>query len=357
MAFGRGADGEVLSRSWDCEPGQLHLLSQASHALTLIHAGLLNDGRTDPVYWFPAYFGGDTVRPLIARNAKYRFYPVKDDFTPDWPACEAMAAERAPDLFTLAHYFGVESDIAGARAFCDRHGALLHEDVAHALLPYGNVGKQADFVSYSPRKFVHLPDGGLLVARSEVAVAHAEGAAQQLAGRAHSALEWHWTEMSRDWRWPRLRRRLRDMIKGPKVRRRQKLKPVGLDDDPVNPPPFERIWMSRTTRTTLRRLAEQGEIAAIARRRSVRALAVAEDLKSTLGLRHVTPVPGAAPRWTAFRASDEAATLAAIATLRSRGTDAYTWPRLAPEVKAEPDLYGAAWTIRRTLIRISTAGG
>lgn len=357
MLFDRAADTEILSRTWDCEPRQLYLLSQASHALTLVHAGMHAAGRADPEYWFPAYFGGDTVRPLMALRARYRFYPVKDDFTPDWQACEAMAAERPPDLFTVAHYFGVEGDIAGARAFCDRHRSLLHEDVAHALLPYGNVGRHADFVSYSPRKFVHMPDGGLLVARSEEAAAHAEIAARQLAGRPHATLDWRWAEMRRAWRWPKLRRRIREMIKGPKVRRRHKLKPVTLDDDPINPPPFESIWMSGTSRSMLRRLAERGEVIAIARRRADRVLAVANELTTALSLRHVAPVPGAAPRWTAFRADDEAATLAAIATLRSRGIDAHTWPRLAPEVKAEPHRYGAAWTIRRTLIRVPTGGG
>lgn len=347
-----------LSACWDCAPGQLHLLSQASHALTVIHAAVTASGRTDPEFWFPAYFGGDTLRPLIARGGRYRFYPVLDDFSPDWEACEAMAATRVPDVFTLAHYFGVEGDIAGARAFCDGHGALLHEDVAHALLPYGGVGKFADFVSYSPRKFVKLPDGGVLVARSSAALAAVQAALPALAGLRNSAWDWHMARLRADWQWSTLRQRAVEMLKGKRRRTkrgRRRFGAISLDDDPTNPQPFERIWLSTTSRLLLSRMAAKGELEAIARRRSAKVARLAAAMEEIPGIRHIAPVDGAAPRWTAFRGTDEASTLAAINSLRDRGVRAYTWPRLAPEIKADSGSYGAAMPIRRTLIRLSTS--
>ena len=332
--------GTVLAPIWDAEADRVLLLSQASHAYALMHATLRATGRADPIYWFPAYFCGSALDSLRRLTSNIRFYPVHDDFSPDWEACEQMARQAPPDLFSLPHFFGIEAATAEARAFCDRFGALLHEDGAHSLVPFGQLGKSADFVTYSPRKFLQIADGGLLIVRGAALVAKADAAAVELAGRAYSPLRWQWRQ---------LRRRFVGRSRNSPLPTRT------LDWDPPQIPHFQQLWISHASRSALVVAASTGGIAALATRRQRNARDLGERLSRSHELRHLPPHPGAAPYWTAFRGRDEGATLEAINALRADGIEANTWPRLPPEVKAAPERYGAAVRIRRTLIRIPVA--
>ncbi|RYE10409.1 MAG: hypothetical protein EOP22_05055 [Hyphomicrobiales bacterium] len=331
--------GAVLAPMWAARDDRLLLLSQASHAYAIIRATLAAAGRPDPVFWFPSYFCGSALDSFRLSGPKLRFYPVTDDFAPDWAACTELARAEPPDLFSLPHFFGLEADLAAARAFADRHGALLHEDCAHSLLPYGGAGRAGDFVTYSPRKFLPMADGGLLIVRGEALIRQAEAAASGLPGRSYSPLRWQW----RQWR-----RRLLGQGAG-------SLPPRTLEWDPPIIPHFPEIWMSRASRSALMLAAGSGAIAAIAARRHHAALELGAQFAADCGLRHLPPHPDAVPFWTALRGPDEATTLAAINALRAKGVGANTWPRLPVEVKADPARYAPAIRIRRTLIRIPTA--
>jgi lipid II:glycine glycyltransferase (peptidoglycan interpeptide bridge formation enzyme) len=68
----------------------------------------------------------------------------------------------------LVHYFGQESDVVGARSFCNERNALIVEDCTHVLIPQGQLGTLGDFVIYSPHKWLAIPDGALLIARDKI---------------------------------------------------------------------------------------------------------------------------------------------------------------------------------------------
>lgn len=325
----------VLAPLWQAEGHRLFLLSQASHAFTLIHATMRECGRPDPIYWFPAYFCDSGLPSLRKLTGRIAFYPVTEDFTPDWEACAEMAAQRPPDVFTLAHFFGTANDAASARAFCDRHGAMLHEDCAHVLFPFATVGQLGDFVSYSPRKFLPIGDGGVLIVRGEPVRAAADRAAAALPAALHTP--------------PRfvMPRGLRKFF-----RRRHERPTISLDADPAPVAHFTSVWMSRSSRNHLLDAAASGELERVAVSRQVKTAAVAKELTSRYPLRHVAPAPGASPYWTAFRVSDEETALETLRRLRADRIGANTWPGLPPEIKADPSRYGAAWSIRRTLIRV-----
>jgi dTDP-4-amino-4,6-dideoxygalactose transaminase len=73
-------------------------------------------------------------------------------------------AER--DLVVVIDYFGFPAQ-AGLVQYAKSRGAWVLEDACQALLT-GGVGAQADFVLFSPRKFVGTPDGGILTSHSDV---------------------------------------------------------------------------------------------------------------------------------------------------------------------------------------------
>ena len=59
-----------------------------------------------PVVLVPDYFCNSSLAPLRALGTRLRFYPVLTSGEPDLAVCRSIAAEEAPDLFLLVHYFG-----------------------------------------------------------------------------------------------------------------------------------------------------------------------------------------------------------------------------------------------------------
>jgi hypothetical protein len=108
--------------------------------------------------WLPSYLC-DTVRLGLTDPRSVRFYEVNADLA---VAARAWLDEvQADDLVVLIDYFGfpAPADVAAAAR---ARGACVLEDACQALLTEG-LGQEADFLVYSPRKFVGVPDGGLLV--------------------------------------------------------------------------------------------------------------------------------------------------------------------------------------------------
>ena len=116
--------------------------------------------------WLPGYFCNESTEPLRNFNAKISFYPILPNGSPDFTACNNMLSDSSPDLFVLVHYFGDLIDSSASFNFAKNNGAWLIEDAAHILIPYSGIGENGDFVFYSPHKLLPIPDGALLVVRS-----------------------------------------------------------------------------------------------------------------------------------------------------------------------------------------------
>ena len=103
----------------------------------------------------------DAVDPGVSRT---RFYEVGHDLaiaSLDW-----LEGVQKNDLVVLIDYFGFTNDpICAARA--KEQGAWVLEDASQALLS-GRVGRFSDFILFSPRKFVGVPDGGILTFNCEI---------------------------------------------------------------------------------------------------------------------------------------------------------------------------------------------
>ena len=79
---------------------------------------------------------------------------------------EWLADVNEGDVVLFIDYFGFPCDAECARAAKQR-GAWVLEDACQALLSK-HVGAAADYVIYSPRKFLGVPDGGVLLANRGV---------------------------------------------------------------------------------------------------------------------------------------------------------------------------------------------
>ncbi len=326
----------ALAGVWQRGPGVTMLLSQASHAYSVILALLAARGRPQPEIWVPAYFCEGALLPARQAGARFRFIAVSEAMTPVWPAVEAMVQDSRPDLFVLPHFFGAESDGEGARAFCNRVGCLLHEDAAHLLRPVGTVGTRGDFVSFSPRKYCGIVDGGVLVVRGTALAAEVEQAASRLASARGDTLR------QRFLLW---RNRLPWMARsGPQPN-------LPFDTDPTGASSLPSVWISAPSSSTLHRLGPAG-----LERIAAREAATVADLERALRPLGLEPLPrlrGATPYMLGFRAASQAVAMRAHDALRRAGAVAGSWPRMPPEVLAAPEHYGAARALRQTVVRIS----
>jgi len=108
--------------------------------------------------WMPSYFCGHVLKIIAARAAALRFYEVNYDLAlTSWTWIDNV---QQNDLVVVADYFGFPCDSQFFGRVRER-GAWVLEDACQALLTEG-VGRQADFVLFSPRKFLGVADGGIL---------------------------------------------------------------------------------------------------------------------------------------------------------------------------------------------------
>jgi hypothetical protein len=144
-------------------------LSRSAWSFALIALWRKNLAPESPVtVWIPDFFCNASLVALRKIDVKLVFYPLTVNMAPEIAACRMLAEPTPPDLFVLVHYFGQPApDAASARDFCARHGAWLIEDAAHVLRPQGKVGVYGDFVLYSPHKHLPIPDGAVLVVRTD----------------------------------------------------------------------------------------------------------------------------------------------------------------------------------------------
>jgi len=108
--------------------------------------------------WLPAYLCESILGGLAPFEGKLQFYPV--DVTHNISSPEWLENVKAKDLVLVIDYFGWRPE----KSLLDQihgTGAYILEDASQAILTAG-VGKGADYSLYSPRKFVAVPDGGVL---------------------------------------------------------------------------------------------------------------------------------------------------------------------------------------------------
>jgi dTDP-4-amino-4,6-dideoxygalactose transaminase len=122
---------------------------------------------TSITIWFPDYFCNEALDLVRCLPVAVKFYPIREDLTPDWPVLEECAASQpGAHVLVLVHYFGFPNAMNEAKAFCGQHSMVLLEDAAHVLIPGAEIG-QGDLLIFSPRKLLAVPSGGILVASGD----------------------------------------------------------------------------------------------------------------------------------------------------------------------------------------------
>ena len=111
--------------------------------------------------WMPSYLCGAMISAVKKLKTAVHFFEM--DSLLRVSSSDSLSRIRKGDLVVLIDYFGFPYDISFARK-AKRRGAWILEDASQALLNAGP-SLYADFVILSPRKWIPVPDGGLLIAK------------------------------------------------------------------------------------------------------------------------------------------------------------------------------------------------
>ena len=141
-----------------------------SHARTAMLHGLtlLNINKDDCVL-IPDYICS-VIPKSISEICQYTYYPIYDDFTPDWNKLNDLIGKKTKAIM-MVHYFGQPQDIEKFQKFSKRYGLLLLEDNSHG---HGGtylgkkLGNFGDIGFSSPRKILRTNSGGILYLNSAI---------------------------------------------------------------------------------------------------------------------------------------------------------------------------------------------
>jgi hypothetical protein len=307
--------------------------------------------------WIPDFFCNTALTALRQTGAKLVFYPVTEKMAPDIAACRELSAGNPPDMFLLVHYFGQPMPAVEARDFCARYGAWLVEDGTHVLRPIRGVGTAGDFVLYSPHKHMPIPDGAVLVVRSDgptkldaeqIAFFDSPrtwpGQLRELRERMRHRENDHWIRAS-VWFFKRVLQ---------KVGVRSRRKPPVFTD----PLPLERQGYALLGSPSLGGLARRlllallPDIEVVARKRQRHQL-VWDGLLLEFPTRGEVTIANrpAGREWTPYLAAYETSPAAAPGDYERwchQGLPVTTWPDLPPEVHADRERHAKAWELRHS---------
>lgn len=113
--------------------------------------------------WLPAYLCHSIVEAVQAANVSIEFYPLSRGLKLEDK--EWLGQVGKQDLVLFIDYFGFESDPEIMRAVKEKAGWVV-QDAAQALLSSFE-RTEADFVLYSPRKYLGIPEGGILQSKCD----------------------------------------------------------------------------------------------------------------------------------------------------------------------------------------------
>ena len=114
--------------------------------------------------WMPSYLCETMIESVSKSPATVKFYEI--DYNLTMQSLDWTDSILPNDLVVVIDYFGFPCDSSNMIQIKEC-GAWILEDACQALLTE-TVGQFSDFVIFSPRKFLGVPDGGILLCNHEI---------------------------------------------------------------------------------------------------------------------------------------------------------------------------------------------
>ncbi len=143
---------------WNVKEDNAYTFQNARSALHYL-LGILKSKRL----FVPAYICRE-IANLECANTNIIFYSLNSNLSPNVEFLDANL--KSNDIVLGIDYFGREPDLQFRNYVANRKDIIWIEDRAHALSPATH--PWGDWILYSPRKLLGVPDGGILVKKNGV---------------------------------------------------------------------------------------------------------------------------------------------------------------------------------------------
>ena len=113
----------------------------------------------------PSYNCGAEIDPLIQWGVRVRLYRISRELGIDLEDLSRKIGKNTKALL-VTHYFGFPHELTAIRKICRDKSLYLIEDCAHAMLSTYQgraLGSFGDVSIFSLKKFLPVPDGGMMV--------------------------------------------------------------------------------------------------------------------------------------------------------------------------------------------------
>jgi hypothetical protein len=118
----------------------------------------------------PALICNSIVEPFMNANIKVNFIDVGKDLKISMEDLEREFLRISPKIFLAVNYFGVGYDLMEYKKLCRKYNVIFIQDRCHEFLSLSFHSRDdihGDYIFYSLRKFICIPDGGLLFEPTE----------------------------------------------------------------------------------------------------------------------------------------------------------------------------------------------
>lgn len=112
----------------------------------------------------PSYNCGSEVEPIRRSGYRVAYYSIDRSCRPDIGEIEGLINGKTLAVM-VTHFNGFPQPIEDIKQVCSKKGVYLIEDCAHVLhsgLNGKRLGSFGDIAVFSPRKYLPIPNGGLL---------------------------------------------------------------------------------------------------------------------------------------------------------------------------------------------------
>lgn len=158
--------GALQKRGYD----YFSLVSSGRDALSAVIGQIQNRrGKARLRCLLPMYTCDTVIIPFERTGAALFYYSVKKNMQPDCGQLEKSMRECRPDVVAVHAHYGVDT-LAGIRPLLKRfqeQGGIVIEDFTQGIFMPGD--GQADYCVASLRKWLGIPDGGIILSRQPLA--------------------------------------------------------------------------------------------------------------------------------------------------------------------------------------------